>query len=160
MASSLIDFIARHSGVLRQLKFGTKLIVAGQNAYFEQQQPDDLRRLINDAMRKAVAYYKRNVGHSGLAIPDSEIEEMAFGVVVHFLYMYNKWKADNPVKYRRVKVELARGDLKSNGAIEQCLWFAQQKYREQYAPFVAALAGLSISEYHEWETCRRRYWDR
>jgi hypothetical protein len=156
----LIDYIEKRDGQLSVEGSATRLVVCGANAIFPLQTPASLRQLINSAVNEAVQFYSAAVQRSEVDISESDIEEVSFLVVTHFLYMYNLWKSENPERYRHVKVALESNDLGSQTANTQIHWYAQSKYGKGYRPYGAALMGMSLSKYEEWEEAFRRYCDR
>jgi hypothetical protein len=156
------DYLAKHHARLVAEGSATRLLVEDNNVIFPNQTPEALRRIINDAIGFASAYFIGNLQRSGeeTQITDDQVEQVAIKVAIRYLYMFNMWRNSNDDEFRDHRLALTTDDLRHPYTRDETLFYCEERFPGDYRSVAASLVGTTRDEFTEWETRRRDFWDR
>lgn len=119
----------------------------------------ELRARLNEAMHRAVAHFDKNAAVAGVPVTRSHVEELALGVVIGTLYVYNMWR-QNHAEHRNHPLTVDLADLTSTQANDECWSYCRRVFGKAYVEHAAALTGMTVEALRQYEWGRRRYFDR
>ena len=153
------DSLARLGAVIAREADGCRVLYRRHNAVFPGIEPDELRQKFNEGMRNAMAHYQANLRVAGVHMDDRQIEEVAFAVVLHTLYMYNLWRRDYP-QHKDQPLIVGRPELDHPRSHDECWLFCKREFGERYREFAAAMTGMSVAAFETYERRRTEFFNR
>lgn len=153
-----VDHVARLGATIVRENGGCRVLCKRRNAVFPGIAPDELRQKLNDGMRHAVAHYTANLEAAGVQMEASQVEEVAFAVVLGTLYMYNLWRRDYE-QYRHQPLVIGVRELESPRSHDECWFFCRREFGERYRQFAAAMTGMSIAAFEKYEQRRTQFFN-
>ena len=155
-----VDHLSQHDARLIPEVGGTRLFVDSSEVIFEGRASDELRHVVNRAVRFVLAYFQRNLDRANAPrnlITDYQVEQVAIKVALHYLYMYNMWK-NHDEEYRDHDLNLTTDDLTHPYTRDQVLFFCEEQFPTTYQSMAALLLDESPEEFIKWERSRRDFW--
>jgi hypothetical protein len=155
----MTDYFARLGYEVRDDADGSRVLFADRNALFRNLPTDVVRRAINHAMQAAVPYFAANAAKSELAIEPRQVKEVAFRVTVSWLSMYASWRSFYP-DHREQPLTVGAEELRHPRTFDQCYDYCKKVFGADFRHYVAALLGLTDTEYARIEKSREEYWNK
>jgi len=155
----MTDYLARLDCDVRDDADGARVLCTGRSVLFKDLPGDAVRRAINDAMQTAVPYFGANAAKSELAIEPRQVEEVSFRVIVSWLSMYNNWRSFYP-DHRNQPLTVGAEELRDPRTFDQCYDYCKKLFGAEFHRYVAALLGLTDTEYARIRRRREEYWNK
>jgi len=153
------DYIEKLGADLQFDEKVCRIVYKDHNAVFSHIDPRELRAKFNEAMHGTVAHYAMNVTESHVTMTSAQIEEVAFGVVIHTLYIYNLWRHTyEDRKDQPLRVEAS--DLAHPQAHDCCWFYCETEFGAEYTDYAAALTGMSDEQFRQYMEGRQAFFDR
>lgn len=153
------DYIADLGGTIRYEHGRCRILYRHHNAVFPQIAPEELRSGFNEAMHNAVLHYTNNVDEAAVQMNPRQIQDAAFGVVLHTLYVYNMWRHTYE-SHRNQPLVVGPDELAHPQSHDQCWFYSKKEFGDDYRGYVAALIGISLEQLSKYEEGQRRFFDR
>jgi hypothetical protein len=158
-ALAVPDYLERLGASIIVEHADCRVLSARDNVLFPTVPADELRRECNEAVHKTVAYFTGNVAASDITMAARNIEEVAFGAVLASLYCYNIWR-HNDGRPKTEPLLMHDEDLMHVQTRDYCRDYCRKTFSQDYARYAAALTGMSIEAFKDYERGRDEYIDR
>jgi hypothetical protein len=155
----MTDYFERLGCEVREEAEGSRVMLADGSVLFPNLSTDEVRRAIDDAMQTVAPYFAANASKSELAIEPRQVEEVAFRVSLSWISMYNKWRVFYP-DHRNQPLTVGLEELRAAQTFDQCYDYGKKVFGADFRRHVAALLGLSDTEYARIEKRRQEFWNR
>jgi len=155
----MTDYFARLGYEVRKDADGARVRFADRSALFSNLPTDGVRRAINDAMQTVLPYFAANAAKSELAIEPRQVEEVSFRVIVSWLSMYNNWRSFYP-DHRSQPLTVGAKELRAPRTFDECYDYCKKLFGAEFHRYVAALLGLTDTEYARIQRRREEYWNK
>lgn len=157
--NTVADYLADLGGTIQYEHGICRILYRHHNAVFSHISPDELRGRFNEAMCNAVVHYTDNVNKAAVQINTRQIQDAAFGVVLHTLYVYNMWRYTYE-NHKNQPLVVGPDELAHPQSHDQCWFYCKKEFGDGYRGYAAALIGMSLEQFSKYEEGRRRFFDR
>jgi len=121
-------------------------------AIFQDIGAAQLRSKVNEAIQVAVGHFTECAARAGVEFTPSQILELSYRVVLTVLHRRDRERLESG---QPRSLSLGSADLCSALAKNVCWIYCETKFPTDYARHVAALGGMSVDEFRQYENDRR-----
>ncbi|WP_126246108.1 hypothetical protein [Chitinophaga rhizosphaerae] len=101
-------------------------------------------------------HYRHATAHG---LDAADVERACFSVVMHYLYMYNKWRKMYP-KLANLDVSFKEEDFENPGTYDTISPYFKKKYPRNWAEKLGLLVGKTVEEVNRYEARRQLYYNK
>ena len=132
-----------------------RLLCEDNNALLEHQSVEEVTDILTRNFEKVTQYY-RNAAQQKVA--EGDLQRMSISIVVHYLYMYNKWR-----KMYTGMADLDLGfkeeDFEHPGTYDIILYYCKQHFPKDWVSKAAAMVGKTDDEVRGYNERRQQFFD-
>jgi hypothetical protein len=136
---------------------GIRLTTDDDNLILPNQTMTSVEHIVRENFRMVKAHYQAKSGVS-VSIDGRDLSLVSLRIVLHYLYMYNKWR-EMYEHHKDRDLKFLIEDFEHPSTHDLIIWYFRNKYLEKYSTQCELMLGMSADEFRSYEKSRQEFHD-